>query len=174
MMKAHGIHQTQANIRDTAISSRPKASTSPLSKKRKFEQNSDDNNNAGDDDEGVVLSVKPEPGSTTIKDEPTAADHASIVPSKRASLTVKDEPATADDTSTTKGAKRQLPIPQTDGADECELFHDFLQDAAFEPRQSIGRLSLDSAFGQPTFNELGTVKLANNGEATHESILITD
>ncbi len=130
MMKAHGIHQTQASIRDTPIPSRTKLFTSPPSKKRKFEKSSDDNKNAADDDEGIVPPIKPEPaGIAHIKPEP--ADVPQIKP-EPAGLTIKAEPTTVANEGFMLDSKEQLMTSQPPVHDDGAMFQDFLQAGAFQ------------------------------------------
>lgn len=163
MMKSHGIHQTQASIRDTSIPSRTKASMSSPSKKRKLDQSSDDKNTAMDNDQGIVPLVKSEPaGVPQIKHEP-----ASVPPIKPepAAPPIKDEPFAGNNEGFIFDSKGQLSTMQAPVLDEGVMFQDFLHAGAFQLEEPQ----------EPVWNTQGTdQKQGLRRGAVQESILITD
>jgi hypothetical protein len=163
MMKAHGIHQTQASIRDTPIPSRTKTSMSAPSKKRKLDQSSDDNNTAKDNNQGIVPLVKSEPaGVPQIKPEPTSEPQ---IKPESAGLTIKDEPVAVGNEDFIFDSKGQLSTLQAPVLDEGTMFQDFLQAGAFqleEPQEQVWN------------TEETDQKRGLRRGAVQESILITD
>ena len=176
-MKAHGIHQTQASIRDTTINSRPKASAS--SKKRKIDDGSDGYQNAGDDEEGLSH-VKPEPAGTKIKDKPAATTFKDepagvIIKDEIASTAIKAEPNATDQVGAIEVSDEPAVMGlQTDGANDSVMFSEFLRVGAYQQRDGVEHISLDDAFDPARYNETDTFLLGNTGQAVNESILITD
>jgi len=163
MMKAHGIHQTQASIRDTPIPSRAKASMSSPSKKRKLDPSSDDTNIAMENNHGIVPLVKPEPaGVPQIKPEPATVPEVKPEP---AGLAIKDEPTAAENEGFIFDSKGQLSTLQAPVLDEGTMFQDFLQAGAFQLEEPQEQLWNTEETDQKRGLRRGTVQ---------ESILITD
>lgn len=158
-MKAHGIHQSSQPIRETTIASRPSKRTDsasgPRSKKRKLNQFNDSNTDTGDDDEGLQK-IKPE----SVKAEKVEAK-------------IKEEPAA---TEATPFASFAGPSKSGDEIGESSFFSDFVHPSVFDPPVSSEPPTFDGAFDLDGFHGLGQVTgtVAGNGDAVHDSILITD
>ena len=185
-MKAHGIHQSQSTIRDIPVSSRPKATASAPSKKRKAMHDSDNIGVGLDDDESLTpRSVKKEPARGKVKKEPTTTDAANdaansagevvTIKDEDAGVIVKDEPTAKSESKSLEDLQGPILAFQTDGADESSsMFNNFIHPEAFGTRLSVGQISLSGAFDPPAFNATSSAPQAGNGEAVHESILIAD
>ena len=156
MMKAHGIHQSAASIRDTPIASRRrnKDAKSDSTKKRKADQFADENNNTtGDDDEGLGK----------IKDEPVKK-------------TVKKETEVKVETPLSDGF---FQYPTNDGdqrmsIDGNSMFATFLHSGAFEQEALQSHTEYDNGINPSAHDCAGDVASSASGNGLQESILIAD
>ena len=135
----------------------------------------------GDDD---TPSVKKAPTRTKVKKEATATDGANDVANTTEEIiTIKDDPENAvmkEEPITTEHSTmyEDLQVPamglQTDGADDNNIFNNFIDPGAFGPCLSVGQISLNGAFDPSAFMATSSAPQNGNGGVVRESIVIAD